>query len=119
MNCNAMAIVTKKTVRAGQPGTQKWLRKCGNALVCVRYKYDAEKRRKIKTIDLVVSDEPRAQDSKMIPKNKIVSVEIRYGEKDLGRVARAAGAVWNRKEKIWRMIYRDAVNLGLEDRIIG
>ena len=48
-----------------------------------------------------------------------MNVEIGYGGKDLGRTARAAAAVWNRKEKIWRMRYRDAMNLGLEDRIVG
>ncbi len=53
-----MSVIVKKTLIAGQPGIKKWLKKYGDALTCVRYKYDSERKRKIKTVDLVVEDKP-------------------------------------------------------------
>ncbi len=109
---------TKKTIVAGQPGTQKWVQKYGKALVCVRYKYDIKNKRKLKTVEIIVEEKPWSWDKKRIPGNKIVGIRVAYGEVELGRMIRAAGGKWDRKKKQWELPYRDAINLGLEERII-
>lgn len=113
-----MSFCTAKTIIAGQPGTQKWQKKFGDALVCVRYKYDAENNRKIKTVELVVEDEPWKADAQRTPANKIIGLQVFYGETSLGRLVRSAGGRWNRKKQLWLLPYREAVNLGLEERIV-
>ncbi len=45
---------TKLTLKPGQRGTKKLLKKYGNRLVCVRYRYDEEKKLRYKTAELVV-----------------------------------------------------------------
>ena len=44
------------TRRPGQPGTLALLRHYGDSLLCVRYYYDAEKRRRFQTVELVVEE---------------------------------------------------------------
>ena len=45
---------TKLTLKPGQRGTKKLLKKYGNRLVCVRYRYDEEKKLRYKTVELIV-----------------------------------------------------------------
>ena len=112
-----MTYYTAKTVVAGKPGTGKWIKKYGDALLCVRYKYDLKRSRKIKTVELIVEDEPWDKDKNRIPANKIVGLRIFYGEKALGLLIRNAGGTWNKDKRLWELPYRDVVNLGMEDRI--
>ena len=113
-----MTVITKKTLIAGQPGTKKWLQKHGEALTCVRYKYDSEKKRKIKTVELVVEDEPWEIDHNRIPANKIIWLRVKYGEVHIDKLIRAAGGRWDPNKKLWELPYKEAVALGLEHRIV-
>src|SRR5688572_27556965 len=45
---------TRLTLRPGMPGTKKLQARFGDRLVCVRYVYDKERRRRLKTVELVV-----------------------------------------------------------------
>lgn len=45
---------TKLTLKPGQAGTRKLLDKYGERLVRVRYRYDAERKKRIKTAEIVV-----------------------------------------------------------------
>ncbi|KPJ96647.1 MAG: hypothetical protein AMJ53_00210 [Gammaproteobacteria bacterium SG8_11] len=112
-------MITRKTLLSGQPGTKKWIDKYGQNLICVRYKYDADRKIKMKTVELKVEEEPWEVNSRKIAANKIVGIRIKFGEVQLGRTVRNAGGKWNRTKKLWEMKYQDVVNLGLTDRIIG
>ena len=113
-----MTYFTKKTLQAGKPGTEKWVKKYGDSLICVRYKYDPINSRKLKTVELLVEDEPWEKNESRIPANKIVSIKVPYGEKNTGILVRRAGGVWNREKRLWELPYITVVNLGLQDRIV-
>jgi len=113
-----VSVITKKILIAGRPGTKKWLQKYGAALTCVRYKYDSEKKRKIKTVELVVEEEPWDIDHNRIPANKLIWLSVKYGEVHVGKLIRAAGGRWDSNKKLWELPYKDAVALGLENRIV-
>ena len=49
-------MTTRVKLKPGQKGTKKLLAQYGEALVCVRYRYDAARRKQIKTVELVVSE---------------------------------------------------------------
>lgn len=53
-----MVTKTRLTLRPGQKGTKKLVQEYGDKLVAVRYLYDCDKGRRIKTIELVVEDIP-------------------------------------------------------------
>ena len=101
----------------GQPGTKKLLEKYGKDLVCVRYRYDMERKRKIKTVELIVDEGPWEYDPGRIPLNKIVSIRIEYGEMNLSRAVKTAGGKWNREKKVWQLPYKEVIDLGLKDRM--
>jgi hypothetical protein len=110
-----------KTIRKlspGQPGTKKLMERYGEDLFCVRYRYDQEKKIRVKTIELIIERAPSAEARERISPSTIVSIRIDYGEVELGRQVRSAGAKWNRDQKLWEITYGDVVALGLEERIV-
>lgn len=56
---------TRLKLKPGQRGTKKLQALYGDRLVCVRYRYDAEHGRRLKTIELIVEEKewsPRDRD---------------------------------------------------------
>ena len=49
---------TSTTVQPGQRGAKKFLAQYGDRLVCVRYRSDAQQRKRFKTIELIVEEWP-------------------------------------------------------------
>ena len=49
--------------------------------------------------------------------DRMVSVRIGYDEMELRKQAKEAGAIWDAKRKVWRMMYSQALALGLIQRV--
>ena len=45
---------TRLILKPGQRGTKSLAKKYGDALLCVRFRYDAELRQRLKTVELIV-----------------------------------------------------------------
>lgn len=97
------------TRKPGQKGTKELTLLYGEKLVCVRYRYDIEKKRRYKTVEIIV------EESEWIPNDALVLVKVAWGEKERSYVKlcvkRRAGSIisWNRNSpKI------DAANDGKE-----
>jgi hypothetical protein len=114
-----MSILTKRTILAGQPGTKKWIDKYGKDLICVRYKYDPVKQKKIKTVELIAEERSYKTKKDKIHNNKIVSIRVSYNETDLQRKVKSFGGKWNKDKKVWELAYKYIVELGLSDRLIS
>lgn len=112
-------MLTKKKLMPGQPGTKKWVKEYGDKLMCVRYRYDVKNKKRCKTVELIVETEDWEPNPHRTPGNKIVDVQVRYGEIELGREVRAAGGIWSRDERVWKLPYREVLKLGLRDRIVS
>lgn len=102
----------------GQPGTKKWMKEYGDKLFCVRYRYDPEAKLRCKTVELIVETQTWEPNPEKIPGNKVVDLRVRFGEVELGKKVRAAGGIWNRDEQVWKLPYREALKLGLRDRMV-
>ena len=109
--------ITKKLL-PGQPGTKKLVKKFGNDLFCVRYRYDSGKKRKIKTAEIILEESYWERDSKKIQPNEIVFIQVKYGEVELGKRIRAAGGRWDRRKKLWEICYKQVEELKIQDRIV-
>ncbi len=108
-----------RKLRPGQPGTKKWLKRYGDNLVCVRYRYDQKRKVRTTTVELAVDEGPWHKRSKPIPMNKLVDVRIAYDEVHVRKLAKAVGAKWHPKSKVWQLPYREVIELGLENRVVG
>lgn len=113
MDATSQRLRVSKKLRPGQPGTLKLSRHCGDALVCVRYRLDAQQQQRVTTLELIVD---RGPDGKRI--EPIVGVRVRYEETSLQGEVKRRGAKWDKDAKLWRMPRRAAVSLGLGNRIV-
>ncbi len=101
-------------LKPGQRGTKRLVEEYGEALLCVRYRYDESRRKRLKTIELVV------EESDWIPQiasTEIVGVQVAFREADLQQKVRQAGGKWNPARRVWELRYDRAVALGLKDRL--
>ena len=110
---------TRLTLRPGQPGTRKLVKRFGERLLRVRYVYDAEGGRRLKTVELVVDSVPwRARAPRpRLTDDEIVAVHIGWHEAELRERAKRLGAVWRPAQKLWEMHWGDAKKLGLAERV--
>ena len=100
------------TRKPGQKGTKQLQLVYGDKLVCVRYRYDEVKRRRSKTVELVV------EEHEWMPDNTLVRVRVAWGEKDLGVKVKQAGGRWLSDVKLWELPYGKAMSLGLAERVV-
>ena len=49
---------TRLSLKVGDKGTLKEYEKFGDALLCVRYRYNRERQRRVKTVEIVVEEIP-------------------------------------------------------------
>lgn len=110
---------TGRKLKPGQPGTKKLMREFGDKLVCVRYRYDAGRQRRLKTVELILEETPWQPDTTKIPLNKILHIQVRYNEAALQQQVRAVGGKWNKERQAWALPYRAILKLGLTERIVA
>ncbi len=100
-----------RTLRAGQPGTQRLLLRHGGSLVCVRYRENEAGTERFTTIELIIDRRPT-------PK-ALVQLAVDWREKALQQKLRQAGAQWNASARCWQTELRIAKRLQLTNRILG
>lgn len=111
-------MITRLKLKPGQRGTKALVDQYGEALVCIRYRYDDASRTRIKTVELIVERKQLSSSKKGIKDNEIVPVQIAYGEKQLGRKIRSLGGQWDSDVKLWYIPYCRIKGSELEEHII-
>ena len=111
---------TRLSLAPGQNGTKKLVVQYGERLVCVRYRYDAQRKIRHKTVELIVETTPwtpRARNARR-DLNEMVYVRIGFNESELREKVKAAGAIWRTRFKLWEMDWRTVRELGLQGRVV-
>ncbi len=111
------AKLTGRKLTAGMPGTKKLVEEFGDKLICVRYKYDAGKKTKYKTVELIVDQGFWDPDESIGKKSRKVFVKINYSETELRTKIKAAGGRWEPDKKLWEIEHKKLKPMGMEDRI--
>ena len=101
-----------KTMQADARGAMKLGRKFGDTLICVRYRLSPDGSQRVTTVELQV-DRVAVQKKA----NPAVSVKIYASETHLVAKAKAKGAWFNAKTRLWRMHQNDVYALGLTGRV--
>ncbi len=111
---------TRLTLRPGQNGTRKLVEKYGEKLVAVRYRYDGESKRRLKTVELIEEALPWAKEEGEVFSNPVSDVLLRIGhhEVDLRNSVKNAGGTWEKDSRHWRISAATAYLMGLESRIV-
>ena len=112
---------TRLTLAPGQNGTKKLLATYGERLVCVRYRYDAARGVRHKTVELIVETlpwSPRARVPRREP-HDMVAVRIGYTETTLRERIKSAGGIWRPRHRLWEINWETARKLGLQTRVVN
>lgn len=112
--------VTKR-LNPGMRGAKRYFNRFGERLLYVRYRRDQNTQKRYTTVELIVDEQaiiPQQRNKKLFPlATENVHVTIGYHETELRNKAKQAGAKWQGAQKRWVIRRRDAIKLGLEDRI--
>lgn len=103
------------TLLPGRRGTKKLTAQYGDRLVCVRYRYDIARRKRYKTVELIVDTVD--WDPQLNPETPVL-VQVKGLEAYTAEQIRAAGGVWNAQFELWELRYAAAVELGLSEQIV-
>lgn len=112
-----------RTVRPGARGTLKYVRRWGDALVAVRYRYDASRELRYTTIELIVDERPWFPGGRTgvlvdpLDPPEQVFVEVGFHEDQLRARVKHAGGRWNPQRRAWELRFETVKRLGLEGRI--
>jgi hypothetical protein len=99
-------IVLKKLLPVAA-GAKRMATRYGPSLVCVRYREDAARGRRLTTVELIVDERPPP-----------VAVRVAYEEVELRSQVKAAGGDWDGKRKLWLLPRAAVRKLKLENRIV-
>ena len=105
------------TLKPGQRGTKQLVEEYGDRLVCVRYRYDSERRKRYKTVELIV-DEAEWLDQTAPVDALMVGVLVAREETELRAQVKAEGGRWNPERQVWELRYDRVKRLGLEGRLV-
>lgn len=108
---------TRARLKPGQNGTKKFVEKYGDTLVCLRYRYDAEKRKQYKTIEIIVSESDWTPPPAKYPDGSLVSLKISMNETAAQEQVKAVGGRWDREKKFWIVPYGCIAGTKLEKYI--
>ena len=111
-------MITRLKLKPGQKGTKALVEKYGDALVCVRYRYDEATRTRIKTVELLVEKKELASAKQKIDNEALVPVQITYTESSLIRMAKAMGGRWDPEVRLWDIQLGKIKRTELEKHII-
>ncbi|HLF25609.1 MAG TPA: hypothetical protein VJG32_04685 [Anaerolineae bacterium] len=87
--------------------------------MCVRYRYDEKKKKRYKTIELVIEETDWAPKVDPLKGATLVRIRVEWEETALRQRVKDAGGRWNPDEKVWELRYDKSVALGLKKRILG
>ena len=91
-------LQTGLKLNPGQKGTKKLHQKYGDQLVCIRYRYDPEQKKRYKTVELIIEEipwDPKPKRKELA--DKIVRLRIGAEEGNLQRRVKAA-VIWIEKD---------------------
>lgn len=109
---------TRVKLKPGQKGTKKLVAQYGDALICVRYRYDVEKRKQLKTVEIIVDENDWNPPPAKYPNDALVPLQIGFAEKSLQEQVRGLGGRWDREQKVWLVPYGCIAGTKLEKLIV-
>jgi len=109
----------RSKLRPGQPGTRKLVAQYGDRLVCVRYRYDALKRRRYPTAGIIVDESDWDPLPSATARRQLMPVRIAVQETRLREKVKAAGGRWDPDKRVWHLPLEQVLQLGLSDRVVS
>ncbi|MDP1982065.1 MAG: hypothetical protein Q8K23_05950 [Sulfuritalea sp.] len=107
--------VVLKKLGPGAAGTKRLATRFGSALVCVRYRDDPARDRRLTTVELTTVE--LIVEERPLPGP--LAVRIGYEEAALRKQAKAAGGWWDGQRKLWLLPRAAVRKLKLDNRVVA
>ena len=104
-------------LKPGQKGTKQLVAQYGDRLICVRYRYDAQRKKCLKPVELVVAERDWEPRRPPFARDQIVGVRIAFADVAGRDQVKQAGGTWNPERRVWQLRYDRVVALGLHANI--
>jgi hypothetical protein len=105
-------------LKPGQKGTKQLLARYGDRLICVRYRYDAERKKRFKTVELLVEERNWQPPRPRFAHDQIVGLRVAFTDVAVRDRVKQAGGTWNPERRVWQLRYDRVVALGLKSSIV-
>jgi hypothetical protein len=112
------ATRVRLNLKPGQKGTKQLLAQYGDRLICVRYRYDAQRKKRFKTVELLVAERDWEPPRPRFAHDQIVGLRVAFAEVAVRDRLKEAGGTWNPERRVWQLRYDRVVALGLNSRIV-
>ena len=83
----------------------------------MRYRYDAKRRKRLKTVDLFVEERNWQPPRPRFADDRIVGLRGAFTDVAVRACVKQASGVWNPAQRLWQLRYDLVVSLGLHARI--
>ena len=94
-------------LKPGQRGTKQLLAQYGDRLICVRYRYDAQRKKRLGTATASLRPRPDR------------GLRVAFANVAVRDRVKQAGGTWNPERRVWQLCYACVVALGLTSRIVA
>jgi hypothetical protein len=84
----------------------------------VRYRYDPERKKRLKTAEILVAERDWEPPPARFAPAEIVGVRVALDEVAIRDRVKRAGGRWNAERRVWQLRYDCAASLGLVKRIV-
>lgn len=108
---------TRLTLKPGQKGTKQLTDKYGDALLCIRFRYDDVTSKRLKTVELIVEQTDWIPPPPKYDSDVLVPLRIDVSNMSLRTKVKAAGGKWFPEELLWYVKYGAIVGGPLEKHI--
>jgi hypothetical protein len=105
-------------LKPGQKGTKQLLAQYGDRLICVRYRYDAQRKKRFKTVELLVAERDWEPPGPRFAHDQIVWLRVAFADVAVRDRVKQAGGTWNPERRLWQLGYDRVIALGLNSRIV-
>lgn len=85
----------------------------------MRYRYDEESRRRCKTVELIVDEVDWVPKQRQASGTRRGGLRVGWEELEVRQAVKRAGGRWNPVQRVWELRHDLALQLGLQDRIVG
>jgi len=109
---------TRVNLKPGQKGTKRLVEQYGDALVCVRYRYDDKSQKQYKTVEIIVSESEWTPPPAKYPDGAMVPLKIGIKETAIHEQVKAVGGRWNKEQRVWFVPFGCIAGTKLEKFIV-
>ena len=108
---------TRVNLKPGQKGTKRLVEQYGDALLCVRYRYDEKTNKQYKTVEIIVSESEWTPPPAKYPDGAMVPLKIGIKQTAFQEQVRAVGGRWDKEQQVWLVPYGCIAGTNLEKLI--